>query len=124
MTPTITPTPTATEEPTLTPTPPGPPTLTPAQPVRGDPYKLREWTEDLANLSIELMKDYPNTLIPRLRGENNQGFYAAFSYAAAAGKEGLQRFPDALHASQWRFDLAYNLAQTGNPEAGQSYATF
>lgn len=122
LTPTITATSTQTLLPSQTPTPPGPPTLTAAQPVRSDPYKLKEWTEDLANLSIELMNDFPNTLIPRLRGEDNQGYFDAFHYATIAGKEGLQRFPDALQAVQWRFDLAYNLAQTGSPEAGEAYA--
>lgn len=119
---TITPTPTGTLVPSLTPTPPGPPTLTPAQPVPGDPYKLGDWSPDLANLAIELMNDFPNTLITRLRGEDNRGYYDAFYYATLAGKEGLLRFHDSPFASQWHFDLAYNLAQTSNPEAGQVYA--
>ena len=122
LTPSITPTPTQSLTPTLTPTPPGPPTLTPAQPAPSDPYRLIEWNEDLANLSIELMKDYPNTLIPRLRGDDNRGYYDAFTFAVLAAKENLQRFPDAPQAAKWRFDLAYNLAQLSDPQAGQVYA--
>ncbi|MBP1693732.1 MAG: hypothetical protein H6Q37_1615 [Chloroflexi bacterium] len=121
-TPTITPTPTESLVPSITPTPPGPPTLTPAQPVGNDAYKLGQWTEDLANLAIELMLDYPNTLISRLRGEDNRGYYDAFYYATIAGKEGLMRFQDSSHALQWRSDLAYSYAQMGDPQAGAVYA--
>jgi hypothetical protein len=122
LTPTITTTPTPGEEATTTPTPPGPPTLTPAQPARGDPYQLIEWNEELADLSIALMQDYPNLLISRLRGVDDRGFYDAFSYAVLAAQEALLRFPQADQATQWRFDLAYNLAQTGDPQAGAAYA--
>jgi hypothetical protein len=128
LTPTITLTPTETLVSTLTPTPPGPPTLTPAQPVKSDPYKFVKWNEDLANLSIELMKDYPNTLVDRLRGEDDRGYYDALYYAIIAGQEALQRFPEAQHAVNWRFDLAYNLAKVGDPQrfgglnAGDVYA--
>ena len=121
-TPTITPTPTESLVPTITPTPPGPPTLTPAQPAGNDPYKLGQWTDDLANLGIELMLDYPNTLISRLRGEDNRGYYDAFYYATIAGKEGLMRFHDSPHALQWQSDLAYSYAQMGDPQAGATYA--
>ena len=122
LTPTVTLTPTQTLTLTETPTLPGPPTLTPAQPGFGNLYELGKWDSDRANQSIELMRDYPNTLIPRLRGDDNRGYYNAFYYATIAEKEGLLRFPDAPQAFQWRADLAYNLAQTGDPEAGAIYA--
>lgn len=122
LTPTITPTPSETLPPTITPTPPGPATLTPAQPVRADPYKLAEWDAEQANLAVALMNDYPNSLEARLRGEDNAGYYQAFHYAVLAASEALLRFPEAPQADGWRRDLAYNLAQTGSPQAGQAYA--
>lgn len=122
LTPSITPTATLATPGEATATPLGPATLTPAQPVRGDPYKLVEWNADLANLAIDLLQDYPNTLITRLRGEDNAGYYTAFRYAVLAGQEGLLRFPDASQALQWRFGLAYSLAQIGQGRAGEVYA--
>lgn len=122
LTPSITPTPTETLSPTVTLTPPGPATLTPAQPVRADPYKLGEWEAEQANVAVALMNDYPNSLLERERGEDNAGFYQAFHYAVLAAREALMRFPEAPQADGWRRDLAYNLAQTGSPLAGQAYA--
>ena len=118
LTPTITPTPAPTE------TPPGPPTLTPAKPVKAGPelYRLAEWTPEKAQQLIDLLNDYPNTLTRQERGENQSGYYAAFSYAVDVQKEALLRFPQAPQAEAWRWGLAYNLARSGNLEAGEQYA--
>lgn len=122
VSPSITPTPSQTSTPTPTPRPPGPPTLTPAQPVLGDPYKLAEWTPNLANLSIELMNDYPNTLPAAARGDDLRGYYQAYFYATIAGREGLLRFPDDPLARQWDWSLAANLTRINDPSAGEKYA--
>jgi hypothetical protein len=123
FTPTITLTPSETPIPSQTPTPTGPPTLTPARPVVDDEsYELAEWSPEQAQRVIELMEDYPNSLTRRERGENDENYYAAFSYAAEALSEAILQFPDAPQAKAWRWKLAYNLARTGNPDAGQHYA--
>lgn len=124
LTPTITPTPTKTLTPTPTATATGPATLTPATPQLGEErYRLKSWTaEDAAHL-VDLMEYYPNTLSQKARGDDNAAYYAAYTYAVIAQKEALLRFPDAPQANQWHWGLAYDLARTGDPEAGDQYAT-
>ncbi|MEA3439557.1 MAG: hypothetical protein U9R58_04675 [Chloroflexota bacterium] len=118
---TITLTPTKTAIPTPTTTPPGPPTLTPAQPIIGDPYQLVDWLPDNADHLITLMEDYPNTLPEDSRGENNELYYDSFFYATIAEKEGILRFPDSPLADEWRWALAYDLAQIGDAQASEEY---
>lgn len=122
LTPTITLIPSQTPTPSLTPTFSGPPTLTPAMPVRGKDYSLQEWSPQLADYMVRLMDDYPNTLSDDDRGENDQGYFAAFYYATIAQKEALLRYPNAPQAVFWQWGLAYNLAQVGDPQAGEVYA--
>jgi hypothetical protein len=121
-TPTITLTPTQTAIPTITPTLSGPPTLTPAKPVKGDPYQLVEWSPELADYMVELMNDYPNTLPEESRGENNENYYNAYFYSTIALKEALLQFPDAPQADRWQWELAYNLAQINDLQAGELYS--
>jgi tetratricopeptide (TPR) repeat protein len=122
FTPTITLIPSQTPTPSLTPTYSGPPTLTPANPIRGKDYSLEEWSPELADYMVMLMDDYPNTLSVSERGENDEGYYAAFYYATIAQNEALLRYPDAPQAVFWRWGLAFNLAQTGDSQAGEAYA--
>ncbi|MCK5315891.1 MAG: hypothetical protein KAJ53_12240, partial [Anaerolineales bacterium] len=122
FTPTITLIPSQTPTPSLTPTYSGPPTLTPASAVRGKDYSLEEWSPELADYMVMLMDDYPNTLSEDKRGENDEGYYDAFYYATIAQKEALLRYPDVPQAVFWRWGLAYNLAQVGDPQAGEAYA--
>ncbi len=122
LTPSITPTPTRTLTPTPTVTPAAPPTLTPARPIEGNEnYNLNEWTSEQAAHLVELLDSYPNTLLGADRGEDDAAYYAAFSYAALAQREALLRFPDAPQAEAWRWGLAYNLARTGDQQAGEQY---
>ena len=114
---TIAPTSTATPLPTLI------PSLTPAFPSEhNDQYKLVLWTPELADQLIDLLEVYPETLSSFARGANNQGYYDAFQYALFAQREALLRFPSAAQAQVWSRQLAYNLARTGNPSAGEIYA--
>ncbi len=123
FTPTSSLTPSLTPKPSQTPTLAGPPTLTPAQPVLGeDLYTLLPWSPEEADRVVALINDYPNTLLRQARGENDENYYQAFSYAMLAQNEALLRFPDAPQAEGWRWGLAYNLARTGHPKAGQYYA--
>ena len=123
FTPTITLTPTRTSTPTLTPSPPGPPTLTPDRPA-SDPalYQITGWSPERADYLITLIDDYPNTLLPRERGEDGANYYAASYYATIAQSEALLRFPHASQAIRWQWGLAYDLARIGNAAAGQRYA--
>lgn len=122
FTPTASLTPSLTPIPSQTPTPPGPPTLTPAQPVRGEGiYSLKPWSAEEANQGVALLNDYPNTLSRRARGEKDENYYAAFTYAIDAQKEALLRFPDAPQTNEWRWGLAYNLARLGDEQARQIY---
>jgi hypothetical protein len=81
-----------------------------------------EWTPELADRLIELMQAYPRTLSAFARGEDNAGFYEAFNYAIFAQREALMRFPTANQADNWLWNLAINLARTGDPDAGTIFA--
>jgi hypothetical protein len=114
---TIAPTSTGTPLPTLI------PSLTPAFPSEhNDHYKLVFWTPELADQLIDLLEVYPETLSSFARGENNQGFYDAFQYALFAQREALLYFPTAAEAQGWSRGVAYNMARTGDSQAGDIYA--
>jgi hypothetical protein len=99
---------------TITPTPPLAPSLTPAVPVEDDTrYELVGWTPELADQLISELEAYPDTLSAYARGEDNSGYYAAFSYAVLALREALLQFPSAPQAADWQWKLAYNLARSG-----------
>lgn len=116
-TPTIAPTPTSSPLPTLI------PSLTPAFPSEhNDQYILVPWTPELADQLIELLEDYPETLSSFARGENDKGYYDSFNYALFSQREALLRFPTGQQPQRWSRDLAYNLARTGDPQAGEVYA--
>jgi hypothetical protein len=68
-----------------------------------------------------MMENYPNTLPETARGEHDENYFAAFSYAVFAYKEALHRFPTASQAEKWSWALAYNLARTSDREAGGVY---
>lgn len=123
LTPTFTPTPSRTASPTVTPTPAGPPTLTPARPVAdNDAYSLQTWTPREADYAAQLLLNYPNLLGERARGEDNAAYYAAYTYSISALREALLRFPRATEAVEWRWQLAYSLALTGDATAGEAFA--
>jgi hypothetical protein len=116
-TPTMAPTSTETPLPTLL------PSLTPAFPSEfDDQYILVHWTPELAAQLIDLLEVYPETLSSFARGSDNQGYYNSFTYALFAQQEALQRFPTAPQAQDWSWQLAFNLARTGDPTAGEVYA--
>jgi hypothetical protein len=116
-TPTNAPPPTASPQPTLL------PSITPAYPSEhNDQYELILWTPELADDLIEILEVYPDTLSSYARGDDNQGYYDAFQYALFAQREALLRFPSASQADVWQWQLAYNLARTGNQSAGEVYA--
>jgi hypothetical protein len=123
FTPTPSLTPTETTTPTITPTPTGPPFPTQARPIPGFlGYKLQPWSPDQAQQLIDLLEYYPNRLSTNARGPDNAGFYESFTYAALAEQEALLRFPDAPQVKKWRWNLAYDLARTGNSQALDRYA--
>lgn len=126
--PTFTPEPTATA--TITPSATSTPTRTPApQLTRAFPiddneqYRLVEWSPELVERASEILESYPDTLSVYARGEDNAGYYAAFKYAILAQQEALLRFPTAQQADRWLWQMAYNLARTGDVRAGAIYAT-
>ena len=117
--------PTATPTITLTPTntPTRAPGLTPAYPLdNNEHYHLAEWTPQLATQLMGYMEAYPDSLSAYARGVDNSGYYEAFSYAILAQREALLQFPAAPEADDWAWSLAYNLARTSNPLAGDYYA--
>lgn len=115
-TPTIGPTSTASPTSTLL------PSITPDFPSEfNDQYELVLWTPELADQLIQVLELYPERLSSFARGENDQGYYAAFQYALFAQREALLRFPSAQQADSWQWQLAYNLARTGDQSAGDAY---
>lgn len=121
LAPTVTPTSTGT--PTQTPTNTPFPTLTPARPLRfNDLYRLVDWTVESADHSILLLQGYPNARFPNLEDRDSEAYNAFYEYPILALREALLRFPEAPQAESWRWALAYNLARTNSPEAGEQYA--
>lgn len=120
------PTQTATVRPTSSPSPSPTllPSLTPEFPSKfNDQYELVDWTPQLADQLIELLEVYPDTLSSFARGDDDQKYYDAFQYALFAQREALLLFPTAQEADQWQWQLAYNLARTGEQNAGEVYAS-
>ncbi|MBE0409532.1 MAG: hypothetical protein IBX69_07355, partial [Anaerolineales bacterium] len=123
---TYTPQPTATftltPPPTNTPTSTPHPTLTPAFPfIEDDRYNLMEFSPGIANRLIGLMEAYPDTLSIYARGEDQSGYFSAFTFAVFALRESLFRLPDANQANDWYWNLVYNLARTGDEDVGQAF---
>lgn len=115
-TPTIGPTSTASPSPTLL------PSITPEFPSEhNDHYELVLWTPELANQLIQELELYPERLSSFARGEDDRGYYAAFQYALFAQQEALLRFPSAPQADSWQWQMAYNMARTGDQSAGEAY---
>ena len=120
------PTQTGTVRPTSSPSPSPTllPSLTPEFPSEfNDQYELADWTPQLADQLIELLEVYPDTLSSFARGDDDQKYFDAFQYALFAQREALLLFPTAQEADQWQWQLAYNLARTGDQNAGQVYAS-
>lgn len=108
---------------TTTPSPTLPPSLTPAIPIEtNDPYSLNFWTPELATHLIDLLEAYPETLSDFSRGADNSGYFGAFRFALFAQREALLRFSTAPEARDWLWRQAFNLARTGDPRAGGTYA--
>lgn len=103
--------------------PPGLPTLTPARAaIQPDYYYLGTWTPEDADRLARLVHGYPDTLPSAGRGPGNSAYYLAFRYPIFAWREALLRFPKASQVESWRWGLAYDLAQYGDPESGRLYA--
>jgi len=114
--PTWTPPPSPTTTITVTPTPTRTytqiPSLTPAQPqTRNSRYRLNDWNLVEADRIIALLE-------ARAAREGVPEWYHA---AAFSQQEALLRFPDALEATGWRWQIARNLVQAGDPEAISDY---
>lgn len=122
VTPSLTPTRTKTGTPTVMPTPTGPIPLIAARPVTGKEYQLIKWNADQADQLIQYLNAYPNSLLKQGLEQDLRIYTAAFSYAIIAQREALVRYPDATQANAWQWGLAYNLARTGDSQAGQAYA--
>jgi hypothetical protein len=104
---TRTPLPTDTATPTLI------KTITPAKPAQYNTfYQLKPWTLSEQTNAIELMQ--ANTV---LKPTN-----ANFQALAYAESEAILRFPEALEASSWEWDRAYNWVRINNPNGIASYS--
>ncbi len=68
------------------------------------------------------MEDYPNTLTQKARGDDNAGYWSAFTYAVSALKEAILRFPDDLHTEGWQWRLAQSMARSGDEAGSEIYA--
>jgi hypothetical protein len=88
-------------------------TITPARPAQvNDHYELKPWDLAEQSRSIELLK--ANTiLIPS---------DSAFQALAYAEGEAILCFPDALDATAWEWDRAYNLVRINDPEGMSLYS--
>jgi hypothetical protein len=123
-------TPTVSLTPSLTPTPtqtvptPSLPTLTPARAlIDSSQYELLEWTAEDADYAGRLLQGYPDTLSPTpAPGQFTQAYLDAYRYPVFAWREALLRFPSAPQAASWPWQLAYDLALMGDPQAANSYA--
>jgi len=101
------------------------PSLTPAIPVdENDRYALAIWQPEYADQLIQIMEAYPDSLSAFSRGEDDSGYYAAFDNAIFALREALLQFPAAPQAQSWFWRLAYNLARTGDPQAGANFSNY
>jgi hypothetical protein len=97
---TLTQTPTSTTTPTLI------RTLTPANPAKLNTfYELKPWDLAQQERTIDLLQ--ANALLV-----SSDDRFRALAYGEG---EGVLRFPDALDATQWRWDRAYNLVRIDDP---------
>jgi len=109
--PTATTTNTSTPSPTLTQTLIR--TITPAKPARLNTwYELKPWDLAQQQRTIDLLT--ADTILLNST--------ASFSTLAYAEGEALLRFPEAIDATQWKWDRAYNLIRVGDPQAMPLYA--
>ncbi len=120
---TITPSPTETLTPTGTLKPLAYPSLTPAVGlVFSGAYRLNEWDAAQADRMARILQGVPEGIATLSADESKQAYFESFRYPIFGLREALLRFPLAPEADAWRWDLAYNLALAGNPEAGSAYA--
>lgn len=85
-------------------------------------YKMANWTPQLANQVIAVLRAYPDNLgIPEL-GYHDSGYYGASGYALFAEQEALLRFPKSSFRESWVWDAAYRMALIGEPEVIDIYA--
>ncbi len=100
-------TPTNTSTPTLI------KTLTPAKPGQYNTfYELKPWTLADQSYAIELMK--VNTIL-----KSTDANFQALAYAEF---EGILRFPEAIEATSWEWDRAYNWLRINNPNGIAAYS--
>src|SRR6266540_4583584 len=103
LVPTITPSPMV----TLTPVP----TFTPATPAITQ--KLRMWSASNADLLVTQIASNLSAIEDEPRYQSVYGYeyyMEQYQYLAFAEEEALFRFPNALQAEKWHWDLCYNLA--------------
>lgn len=85
-------------------------------------YKMANWTPQLANQVIAVLRAYPDNLgFPEL-GYHDSGYYGASGYALFAEQEALLRFPKSSFRENWVWDAAYRMALIGEPEVIDTYA--
>jgi len=117
LTATITQTPTPTSTSSATPLPP---TLTPALPDNVDEaFEQIDLSPSGYDYLISLMESVPE-LLPN--GSQNEDYYTAFYHAMVLRSEALLKYPNDQRALDWRWGLAYNLSEIGDPRAGITYA--
>ncbi len=69
-----------------------------------------------------MMRQLPDLLYPNPANRAQPAYHSAFQYALFAYQEALLRFPAAPQADDWRWGLAFSLAQTGSSKASPLYA--
>ncbi len=107
---TLRPSSTSTNTPTLTPTLTQTliPTITAAKAGRTNHfYELKPWDLAQQERSIELMK--ADTIL-----KDSDASYSTLAYSEG---EANLRFPEAINATEWLWDRAYNLIRVGDPQA-------
>jgi hypothetical protein len=104
---------TQTLQPTNTNTPTLIRTITPAKPDKYNTfYELKPW--DLAEQSFTIEQLNANAVL-----KPSDGAYRALAFAES---EGILRFPQALEATAWQWDRAYNLLRIKDPMGITLYA--
>ncbi len=129
QTPTRTRTPLATFTPTITPTPsptatrtplPLLPTLTPVLPGSGpEGFSLSHLSAEEYDYTITLLQGFPE-LLPE--GRLDRRYFDSFYHASVLQSEAILAYPQQPLATQWRWGLAYNLAQMGDERSTVQYA--
>jgi hypothetical protein len=72
--------------------------------------------------AINLLEAYPDTFSAYARGEDGEGYYAAFHYAMLVQREALMRYPNAPTSDEWFWRLAVNQARSGDGRAAASFS--